>query len=136
MANIDKQPEIDVKVHRRVLSFLNAARSPEELMMPPPNDVLLVDERVMEADVELHHDEVRDSHGHPGPTTKRKKEAPLFDRELAKRVLLARDDYSPLHGFRHISQLQKIAGFNREILDHLILLFGPKFRGKWELFYE
>ena len=136
MADADKHPKIDVNAHRCILGFLNAARSPEDLMMPPPNEVLLVDERVMEADVELHHDEVRDSHGHPGPTMKLKKAAPLLDRELAKRVLQARDDYSPLHGFRHVSQLEKIPGFNREILDRLIRLFSPRFRGKWELLYD
>lgn len=136
MAQI-KEPKIDVNVHRRVLQFFNTARRPEDLMMPPPNEILLVDERVMEADVELHHDEVPDSPGHPERNLKRLEEAaPLFDRELAKQVLGARDDYSPLHGFRHISQLEKIPGFNREILDRLIRLFGPRFRGKWELLYQ
>jgi hypothetical protein len=134
MANIDKQPEIDVKVHRRVLGFLNAARSPEDLMAPPPNEVLLVDERMMQLDEDLHHDEIRDSHGHPGPNPKRKTEV-LFDRALAKRVLRARDDHSPLYGFQHITQLQKVAGFDRTILDRLIRLFSPRYRGKWELMY-
>jgi hypothetical protein len=133
MAEI-KQPMIDIKVHRRILGFLNAARRPEDLMVPPPNEVLLIDERVMEADQVLHHDEVRDSHGHPGPKAKRKTEV-VLERELAKRVIRARDDYNPLHGFRHISQLEKIPGFNRAILDRLIKLFSPKFRGKWELLY-
>ncbi len=133
MAQI-KQPMIDVKVHRRVLGFLNAARSPEDLMMPPPNEILLVDERVMEVDERLHHDEVRDSHGHPGPKAKRKTEV-VLERELAKHVIRARDDYNPLHGFRHISQLEKIPGFNRAILDHLVRLFSPRFRGKWEVLY-
>jgi hypothetical protein len=133
MAQI-KQPMIDVKVHRRVLGFLNAARSPEDLMMPPPNEILLVDERVMEVDERLHHDEVRDSHGHPGPKGKRKTEV-VLERELAKRVIRARDDYNPLHGFRHVSQLQTIPGFDRAILDKLIRLFSPRFRGKWEVLY-
>jgi hypothetical protein len=143
MAKTDqnKQPMIDVKVHRRVLGFLNAARSPEDLMVPPPNEILLVDERVMEADEALHHDEV---HGHPGgkghPGRKKSEQqadaAPLLNRDLAKRVLRARDDYNPLHGFRHISQLQQIPGFNRAILDRLIKLFSPRFRGKWEVLYD
>lgn len=125
---------VDVKVHRRILAFLNAARRPEELMVPPPNEILIIDERMMEADERLHHDEVRDSHGHPGPMTKLKTEV-LIERELAKRVLRARDDYNPLHGFRHISQLQKIRGFDHRILDRLIWLFSPRFRGKWEVLY-
>lgn len=132
-----KEPKIDINVHRRILRFLNAARIPEDLMMPPRNEILLVDQRVMEADVELHHDEVPDFHGHPERDPERLKEAaPLFDRELAKQVLCARDDYSPLHGFRHISQIEEIPGFSREILDRLIRLFGPRSRGKWELLYQ
>jgi hypothetical protein len=129
-----KQPMIDVSVHRRVLGFLNAARRPEDLMVPPPNEILIVDERVMEIDEALHHDEGRDSHGHPGAKEKRKPDV-VLERELAKRVLRARDDYSPLHGFRHISQLEKIPGFNRTIIDRLIKLFSPRFRGKWEVLY-
>lgn len=135
MPNIDKQRMIDVKVHRRVLGFLNAARRPEDLMAPPPNEVMLVDEKVMYADEILHHDEIRNSHGHPGPIRRPKPDAPLLERELAKRVLQARDDYSPLYGFRHISQLEKIPGFDRAILDGLIRIFSPRFRGKWEVLY-
>lgn len=136
MANTtqDKQPKIDVNVHRRILNFLNTARRPEELMAPPPNEVLLIDERVMDVDEGLHHDEVRDSHGHSGPKGKLKIEV-VLERELAKRVIRARDDYNPLHGFRHVSQLEKIPGFNRAILDRLIKLFSPRFRGKWEVLY-
>lgn len=134
-SNIERELKLDQNVHRRVLAFLNAARRPEDLMTPPSNEVLLVDERVMEIDEALHHDEIRDSHGHPGAARALKK-PPLFDRELAKRVLRARDDYNPLHGFRHISQLQQIPGFSKAILDHLIRLFGPRFRGKWEVLYD
>jgi hypothetical protein len=124
---------IDVRVHRRVLGFLNAARSPEDLMVPPPSEILLVYDRVMDADEALHHDEVREAHGHPGP--KKPKTEVLLEREFAQRVLQARDDYNPLYGFRHISQIEKIPGFNRAILDSLIRLFSPRFRGKWELLY-
>ena len=131
----NEQPMIDVNVHRRVLGFLNAARSPRDLMTPPLNEILLIDERVMEVDEALHHDE---DHGHPG-NEKRKPHAdatPLLERDLAKRVLRARDDYNPVHGFRHISQLQRVPGFNRAILDRLIKLFAPRFRGKWEVLYD
>lgn len=130
MAEI-KQPMIDVKVHRRVLGFLNAARSPEDLMMPPPNEILLFDPRVMNGAEDL--DEHPPSQDHAGQP---KRVKPIMDRELAKRILRERDDYSPLHGFRHISQLQKMTGFDRAILDHLIKLFSPRFRGKWEVLYD
>lgn len=126
--------KLDVNVHRRILMFVNSARRAEDLMAPPSNEVLLVDERVMQLDEDLHHDEIRDSQGHPGPNPKRKAEV-LFDRELAKRVLRARDDHSPLYGFQHINQLQKVVGFDRSILERLIRLFSPRYRGKWELMY-
>lgn len=103
-------------------------------MLPPPNEILLVDERVMEADEELHHDEVPHSNGHHEPKGKRKTDV-LLKRELAKRVIRAREDYNPLYGFRHVSQLERIPGFDRAILDRLIKLFSPRFRGKWEVLY-
>lgn len=130
----DKQPKLDVNVHRRILHFLNAAHRPEDLMTPPPKEILLIDERMMEVDEALHHDEVPHSHGHNHTKEKRKREV-VLERELAKRVLRARDEYNPLHGFRHISQLERIPGFNRAILEHLIRFFSAKYRGKWELLY-
>ena len=65
----NEQPIIDVNVHRRVLGFLNAARSPKDLMTTPLNEILLIDELVMEADEALHHDE------HPWSPRRRKTEA-------------------------------------------------------------
>src|SRR6266403_668896 len=113
MANTaqNKQPMIDVKVHRRILRFLNAARSPEDLIMPPPNEILLFDQRVMDGMEDF--DEHRPGQDH---ASRPKRVKPIMDRELAKRMLQERDDYSPLHGFRHISQLQQVTGFNRAIL--------------------
>jgi hypothetical protein len=132
MAQI-KQPviEIDVKVHRRVLGFLNAARSPQDLMMPPPNEIPLFDPRVMNGAEDL--DEHPPSQDHAGLP---KGVKPIMDRKLAKRVLRERDDSSPVYGFMHISQLEKIPGINGGILDHLIKLFSPRFRGKWEVLYD
>jgi hypothetical protein len=132
MAQI-QQPMIDVKVHRRVLRFLNAARSPEDLMMAPPNEIPLFDPRVMYGmDEVLHLDEHPPAHDHAVPP---KGVEPIMDRHLAKRVLEARDDHSPLYGFMHISQLQKISGFDRASLERLIWIFSPRFRGKWEVLY-
>ncbi len=129
--NIESGLKLDHNVHRRVLGFLNAARSPEDLMMPPPNQILLFDPRVMDGMEDL--DEQRPDQVHAGQP---KRVKPIMDRELAKRMLRERDDYSPLYGFRHISQLQKITGFDRAILDRLILVFSPRFRGKWEVLYD
>jgi hypothetical protein len=129
-----KPTTLDVDVHRRILRFLNDARRPEDLMRPPRNEVLLVDNQMMRGDERLHLDEHRAHGGAAHPVHAEK--APVIERALAKRVIQARDDYSPLFGFRHISQLLKIPGFNRAILDRLIWLFSPRFRGKWELLYD
>lgn len=132
MAQI-KQPMIDVKVHRRVLGFLNAARSPEDLMLPPPSEIPLFDPVMHGMDEALHLDEHPPARDHAVPP---KGVEPIMDRHLAKRVLEARDDHSPLYGFMHISQLEKIPGFDQAILDRLIRLFSPRFRGKWEVLYD
>lgn len=133
-----KQLEIDGNVHRRVLAFLNAARRPEELMVPPVQEVPLIDERVMHGIEQiLHLDEHgRDHHHHDDSPHADVDAKRLFDRELAKRVLAEREDISPLIGFQHIRQLQKIAGLSRRLLDRLIFLFSPRFRGKWDVLYE
>lgn len=132
----EELPAIDVNVHRRVLGFLNAARRPEDLMIAPQNEFLIVDAGIMEPDELLHHDEV---HDHAENTKQKQKQRPhaepLLERDLARRVLRARDDYNPLYGFRHIDQLQNIPGFHRALLDRLIKLFTPRFRGKWEVLY-
>src|SRR5438128_1551088 len=98
-----KQPIIDSKVHRRILGFLNAARRPEDLMVPPQNDFPLFDERIMHGNEEaVHEDEHREE-----PAKKEE----LLDRELAKCVLEERERISPLYGFQHIDQLAEIEGF-------------------------
>ena len=120
-----KQPMLDANVHRRVLGFLNAARRPEDLMVPPRTEVALIDGRVM------HGNEDADEHRKGAPKGPR-----LLDRELAKCVLEARERISPLYGFQHIHQLEKVNGFDQRILDRFITFFSARFRGKWEVLYD
>lgn len=124
----DKQPILDGKVHRRILSFLNAARRPEDLMVPPPHDIPLMDERIMHGNEEgIHEDEHREE-----PAKKEQ----LLDWELAKCVLEEREHISPLYGFQHIDQLEEIKGFDRRVLDRFVAAFSPRFRGKWEVLFD
>ena len=126
-----KQQMLDGNVHRRLLTFLNTARRPEDLMVAPPNEVTLIDQRVMHGnDENLHLDEVPHDHEHPHEIT------PLFKRDLARRLLKAREDISPLYGFGHIRQLDKIPGLDKHMLDRLVRLFSARFKGKWELLYD
>ena len=105
-----KQPVIDVKVHRRILRFLNAARRPEDLMVPPQKEIPLIHERFRHGNEgAIHADEHREESI---------KSDPLLDRELAKRVFEEREKISPIYGFLHIRQLFGIKGFIRTKPQH------------------
>ena len=129
-----KLPTIDRNIHRRILAFLNAARRPEDLMVAPPNAIPLIDLRVMDGNDIFHLDEVELARGHRAPPPAPAE--PLLERELAKRLIHARDEISPLYGFQHIRQVEKIPGFNRSVFDRLFLIFSARFQGKWELLYD
>ena len=134
MAQVKEPAMVDAGVHRRVLDFLNAARSPEELMTPPPNEIPLFDPRVMygmEDVLHLDEDAPRRDHARLPKDGK-----PIMDRSLAKHVLAARDDFSPAYGFVHIRQLKDIPGLDRAILDRLFSHFSARRKGKWEVAYS
>ena len=104
MAHI-KQPTIEPKIHRRILRFLNDARTPEELMAPPPTAIRLIDEKVMFGhDEATHTDEA---------AAKQVKPELLLDLDVAKCVFKERERISPIYGFRHIEQV--LAGTRRSI---------------------
>jgi hypothetical protein len=86
MANTsdDKHPKINVKVHRRILRCLKAARRPADLLQRPRQDIPLHDDRLMDG---VHEDE----------SVKESKRIPLLDKELAKRVLQEKEKISPIH---------------------------------------
>ena len=82
---------IDSKVHRRLLGFLNAARSPEDLFVAP-NDRRFVNEE------QAHTDLVEEE----------PKEREVMGREFALDILEARDRVSPVHGFAHLRDLLEL----------------------------
>ena len=125
MANTaqNKQPMIDVKIHRRILRFLNAARRPEDLLQRPRRDIPLRDDRLMKG---VHEDE-------PEEESKR---LPLLDKELAKSVLQERENISPIYGFQHIRQLLEIKGFDARFFGHLTTAFSAAVHGAWETIYD
>jgi len=57
------------------------------------------------------------------------------DPQIARSLLQHRDALSPF-GFRHLKQVEAIAGIDRRIIDLLIRLCGPRFRGRWDTPYE
>lgn len=130
MRNTDqnKEPKINVKVHRRILRFLNGARRPEDLMQRPIREIPLHDGMLMKG---VHQDE------HEDELVKESKRIPLLpDKELAKRVLHEREKISPIYGFQHIRQLLEIRGFDAHFFGHLTTAFSAAVYGEWETIYE
>ena len=55
--------------------------------------------------------------------------------QITRSLLEHRDALGPF-GFTHLKQLEAIKGIDRRIIDLLIRLCGPRFRGKWDTPYE
>lgn len=121
MAN-EKTPRneatIDPKTHRRLLRFINAARSPYDLAFAPQNEIPLAE---------------------PEPVLRRPDVEEQLDREKliefaqARDILAARDQLSPLLGFAHLDQLRDIIARQglEQYLDRLIDCMGRSTFGEW-----
>jgi hypothetical protein len=110
---------IDSQTHRRLLRFLNAARSPRDLAFVPLNEFPLT-----EPEPVLRRPEVEEQQ------VEREK---LLEFAQARTILEARNQLSPLLGLRHIEQLRDlIAQLGVEkFLDRLIACMGPANFGQW-----
>ena len=113
-----KEP-IDPKTQRRVLRFINAARTPDLLAFLPKNEIPPDEpDPVVRRPVFAHELEKREA---------------ITDLANARRVLNARDEASPLIGFTRLDQLREVvARFDLDKwLDRIIELLGRKFYGEW-----
>jgi len=77
--------KIDPRAHRRVLRFINAANSPEDLLVAP-NDRRVVDEEQEHIDFEEHAPDQRQ----------------VLAPDQAAAIIEARDRVSPVQGFAHL----------------------------------
>ena len=115
----ENQETIDARTHRRLLQFINAARTPQDLAFAPQNDV-----PPAEAEPIVRRPDVREQ-----------REAPekLIEFGQALSILEARDSVSPLQGFAHIDQLRNLIVRQdlAKYLDYLITFMGPATFGKW-----
>jgi hypothetical protein len=112
------QTPIDPKTHRRLLRFINAARSPEDLLVAP-NDREIVNEE------QEHLDFIEEE----------PKESKIFEREHATALIGARDNASPIHGFSHLRDMVELDPSFTEMLPSLVACFGPANYGRWDLLY-
>ena len=125
MAKEKSPPKIDPEIHKRVLRFLNAARTPQDLLELPQNEIeLLVDP------------EHRRKRPDPHEPIEKKLPVKLFDIKQAEHVLKGREELSPIHGFSHIDQLKNIHGVDwgeiwGNIFEQLMKWFSNYTYGEW-----
>src|SRR5262249_22242553 len=109
---------IDPKAHRRLLRVINAASSPEDLLVAP-NDRRVVDEEQEHIDFAEHE------------LTERQ----LVPIEQARAIIQARDRVSPVNGFGHIRDVVAINPNVAQVVQSLVACFGPANYGRWDLLY-
>lgn len=109
-------------VERRVLRFLNEARTPEQLIVAP-HDRLAIDE-------ETHHtsDHMEHFEGLEPPR--------LMDRKTAREILTVRHRELPARGFARLRDLVAISPHLADLLKKLLASFGPANYGRWDLLYD
>src|ERR1044071_4543230 len=109
----DKVQDPDPQTQRRLLRFINAARTPETLAFLPKNEIPLEEpDPVARHPVFRHELEEREV---------------ISDLAHAKRLMDERDDISPIFGFAHLDDLREAVGRLDlgKWLDKLIACMGP-----------
>lgn len=119
MKDSNKLPKIDLKVQRRFLRFINAARRPEDLLAQPTQVFHVHAEHRGFKRPELHE-----------PLTKPKQKI-LFDMKVAKQLIEFRDEISPMVGLTNIKPILDIIPLN--VFRHIIWFFGRASRGEWSV---
>jgi hypothetical protein len=114
----EDDPPINPKTHRRVLRFINAAQTAEDLAVAP-NDRQVADEEQEHQDSGAEEPEVRQ----------------VLKREDAVALIEARDRQSPLHGFAHLREIVAINPNFADLLPDLMQCFGPAKYGRWDMLY-
>jgi hypothetical protein len=109
---------IDTNVQKRLLRFINAAQSPEDLLVAP-NDRRVVDEEQEHIDFEDDDPEQNQ----------------LLGMELATAIIQARDRVSPVNGFGHLREVVAISPQIAGLLQNLLTCFGPAKYGRWDMLY-
>ena len=116
--DISKQlVKLEPEVHRRILSFVNEAIYPEDLVYAKMT-------RVPGEGNMPHEDNPEEIE------SERKK---ILDFEIAKEIIDSRNREFPL-GFRHLKELLDVVRINPRFLDGLLRHFGRAMFGQWTAF--
>ncbi len=111
-----RKVKLDSAVHRRILTLLNEAVRPEDL----------VHERV----VALHEG---DPFHEDNPEALELEPDTLVDPAIAKKIIAARDKTFPL-GFRNFREVLDVAQLDWEVFDRVLHHLSDTFFGSWSLF--
>jgi hypothetical protein len=117
----DDRPRLDLKTQRRILRFLNSARSVEQLVEAPERLVTFhaeFRERRQPDPHDIHHDLEHER-------------AKLLKPELARRLISLRDRVSPVYGFMNLEELVRIRDFDVFIHD-LSMHLSAAAAGEWQ----
>jgi hypothetical protein len=119
----ERDPLLNPAFHRRLLTFLNDAVSPEDLMF--------------EKSMVVHTEGGLAHQGNPvhedNPDAMAMKRKPIMSHETAKRILELRETEFPL-GFRNIKELAAARAFDIKHLDGLFYLLSDTLYGRWDTF--
>lgn len=115
----ENEETIDARTHRRVLQFINAARTPQDLAFAPQAGI-----PPQEAEPIVRRPDVSELRLDPEK---------LIDFGTALNILDARDNISPIHGFAHLDQLRELIAQRglEKYLAYLIACMGPARFGQW-----
>src|SRR5882724_6005752 len=119
----ERDPLLNPAFHRRLLTFLNQAVSPEDLMY--------------EKSMIVHTEGGLAHQGNPvhedNPDEMAMKRKKIMSHETAKQILDLRETEFPL-GFRNIKELNAAKAFNVKHLDDLFHLLSDTLYGRWDTF--
>jgi hypothetical protein len=119
----ERDPLLNPAFHRRLLTFLNEAVSPEDLMF--------------EKSMVVHTEGGLAHQGNPvhedNPDAIAMKRKPIMTHETAKRILDLREAEFPL-GFRNIKELAAARAFDITHLHDLFYLLSDTLYGRWDTF--
>lgn len=113
-------PEIDIKTQRRALQFLNRARSPADLAMLPP--ARIYEPRELGPGALAIHDEAE-----------HEERMKRLDTQIARRLFEARGDISPVRGFSHVNDIERLLRpeIVRDLGKTLWFHFSAATYGQW-----
>jgi hypothetical protein len=111
---------VDLKTQRRILQFINGARSPQHLVDGPEKPSGVHGEHRGRGHPDPH--EIRDSH---------LESAKLLQLERAEKIIALRERRSPVYGFLNLDELREIEGF-QEFVRALTTHLSAAVRGEWQ----